>query len=277
MTGLILVEGLPGSGKTATAGFVKEILDECGGEARLFLEGDLDHPADMESVAFLSEGDFSILQNQYGELFAGFTRESNSGFLVFYGKMRRAHEDGIPEELLAQLAKHDVYELSFAKNRSVITENWKRFADKAAVGDTIYVFECAFIQNPVTVGMIKYGEDEVAVQTYIELLAKAVEPLEPLLVYVGQQDIEASFRKAADERPAEWLRFFTDYYTSQGYGKTHRLEGLEGAIEILKARQTLETAIYNQLSINKTIIDNTTFNPGGHKAQLKKLLSEQLG
>ena len=276
-TRLILIEGLPGAGKSTTAGFVKDILDECGGEARLFFEGNLDHPADMESVAFLPEGDFAVLQNQYGGLLEGFTRESNGGFIIFYGKMKNVYRDEVPEELFGQLAKHDVYELSFAKNKSIITENWKRFAEKAAVDDTVYIFECAFIQNPLTVGMIKYGEDGEAVMSYIDMLAEAAAPLNPLLIYVEQQDVEGSFRKAAGERPKEWLDFFIHYYTSQGYGKTHEMKGMKGTIEILGARQKLEMAIYSQLNINKTIIDNTSFNPHTYKERLKKIILRQLG
>jgi len=43
-TKLILVEGLPGSGKTSTARYVKQLLDEQNIANRLFLEGDLEHP-----------------------------------------------------------------------------------------------------------------------------------------------------------------------------------------------------------------------------------------
>ena len=50
-TKLILVEGLPGSGKTTTAVFVADWLKEHGMETAVFLEGSLDHPADFESVA----------------------------------------------------------------------------------------------------------------------------------------------------------------------------------------------------------------------------------
>lgn len=124
--------------------------------------------------------------------------------------------------------------------------------------------------------MIKYGEDEEAIRSYIDRLAELTESLNPLLVYVEQQDIDCSFRKAAEERPEEWLKFFIDYYTGQGYGRKHGLKGLEGTIEILKARQKLEKGIYNQLNINKAIIDNTSFNPCIYKERLKKIILQQL-
>lgn len=55
---LILVEGLPGSGKTTTSKLVQKILSERGLEPKLFVEGDIDHPADFESVACLTEQEY---------------------------------------------------------------------------------------------------------------------------------------------------------------------------------------------------------------------------
>ncbi len=55
---LVLVEGIPGPGKTTTATFVKRLLDRHDVPSRLFCEGDLDHPADFESVAHFDGPDF---------------------------------------------------------------------------------------------------------------------------------------------------------------------------------------------------------------------------
>lgn len=50
---LILIEGLPGSGKSTVAEMVSEILKGQGKEVQLFQEGNLDHPADYEGVSFI--------------------------------------------------------------------------------------------------------------------------------------------------------------------------------------------------------------------------------
>ncbi|WP_018753592.1 hypothetical protein [Paenibacillus sanguinis] len=51
-TRLILVEGLPGSGKTMTAQMIHQLYEETGWPSRLFLEGNGEHPADYEGVAY---------------------------------------------------------------------------------------------------------------------------------------------------------------------------------------------------------------------------------
>ena len=58
---LVLVEGLPGFGKTTTARLVHDILTEMNLKSQLFLEGDLEHPADYDGVAYFNEHEFNTL------------------------------------------------------------------------------------------------------------------------------------------------------------------------------------------------------------------------
>ena len=60
-TKLVLIEGLPGSGKTTTAELVHEILTEMNIKSQLFLEGNIDHPADYDGVAFFKKNEFDEL------------------------------------------------------------------------------------------------------------------------------------------------------------------------------------------------------------------------
>lgn len=46
--------------------------------------------------------------------------------------------------------------------------------------------------------------------------------------------------KAISERSKEWIDGFTYYYTNQDYGLHNNLKGVEGVIEILKARNNFE-------------------------------------
>ncbi len=64
-TRLLLIEGIPGSGKTTTAQFAAGWLAEHGFKPRLFLEGNLDHPADFESAACLDEAEYTGLLRQF--------------------------------------------------------------------------------------------------------------------------------------------------------------------------------------------------------------------
>lgn len=259
---LILVEGLPGSGKTTTSKLVQKILSERGLESQLFLEGDINHPADFESVACLSEEEYKEINFRDDSL----VKKRGNVYLIPYRKLK-----GISNELLDFLSKRDVYEMPFEKNQELIVNNWGRFAETA---EGIHVFECCFIQNPVTVGMVKYGLSDEKVISYVESLSEKVKDLNPVLIYVDQDDIEATFTKAFEERQKEWSDFFTDYYTSQGYGKANRLVGFSGTLEVLKARKALEEKILHKLNIQKVVINNSKYDLNEVTCILKNVLND---
>lgn len=274
-TKLILVEGLPGSGKSTTAGVIHEILTENQVSAELYMEGNLDHPADYEGVAYFKEEEFEDLLKESGSLsrvFQEWVTVKRKRRLLPYMKIKHELGDGFPDELFAVISKKDVYELSLEENIAVIAESWEEFAKQAAEEEKVYIFECCFIQNPVTVGMVKYGASEDRTIKYVNRLAEAVESLNPLLVYVKQDDLEKSFRKAVSERPSDWINGFVRYYTSQGYGLVNGLSGLEGTIDILQARQELEYKILEQLPITTYILNNSQFDISKHRENLKEVL-----
>ena len=66
-TKLIMVEGLPGSGKSTISQLIAEILRQQGMNVQLFQEGHLDHPADYESVACYTQKELYQLLSTYGE------------------------------------------------------------------------------------------------------------------------------------------------------------------------------------------------------------------
>jgi thymidylate kinase len=60
---LILVEGLPGSGKSTTATITNEILKDLNIDTKLFLEGNAEHPADYEGGSFFTKTEFAECWN----------------------------------------------------------------------------------------------------------------------------------------------------------------------------------------------------------------------
>lgn len=273
---LVLIEGLPGFGKTTTARLVHEILTEMNIKSQLFLEGNPEHPADYDGVAFFKKNEIDELlstHEKFKDLLSNCMIKHGNDCFLEYRKLKNEYESSLPEELLHAVFKNDVYELSLDLNRKLITERWKKFAESVLNGTDTFVFDCCFIQNPVTIGMIKHAAKKEDVISYVLELATIVERLNPLLIYVEQNDLEHSFRKAVKERPQEWSEGFMEYYTSQGYGKKQSYKGLDGTLQILKARRELEEEIFNGVNIAKKKVDNSSYDISEHKQVLAGILS----
>lgn len=269
---LYLMEGLPGSGKTTTAEALTRLLQKEQINTRLHIEGDLNHPADYESVAYLTMDKWTDFQSKYVSLdVLRFTEVFNDYVLISYRQWQSKQD--IPEAALTFLQAHDIYELPFESYQSLIFKKWEAFVAQALMTDTTYVFECCFLQNPLTMGLIKYDLPEATLRAYIERIATIIAPLQPVLVYVDQTDVEKSFRKALNERPTEWADGFVSYYTEQAYGVNHSLSGVEGTIAILQARQVLERQLLEMLPFRVERFGNEDFSEKVRCTYLKEILT----
>ncbi|HDR6268253.1 TPA: hypothetical protein QCU37_006088 [Bacillus cereus] len=278
-TKLIIVEGLPGFGKSTTAKLINEILSQNKIEVELFLEGNLNHPADYDGVSCFNKFEFNrLLSNSGGfkEVLLKKVLKKGSNYLLPYRKMKNEFGDQFSDELFNVILKNDIYELPFDKNVELIADKWNDFAEIALEDNKVYIFECCFIQNPLTIGMIKYGEQKEKMINYVMKVAKIIENLNPMLLYVEQDNLEFSFRKALKERTPEWSTGIIDYYTNQGYGKEHNHSGVEGAIKVLEARRNLELEIFDMLKMKKETINNTKYEIDSYRSMLKDKLAIQM-
>ena len=276
-TRLILIEGLPSSGKSTTAEMVKTILDEQNIENELYLEGNLDHPADYDRVAYFNEKEYEELienNSEQSEFIKKITDQKESGYFISYYKRLKEYEDEFPEELFKEIAANDIYELPLDLNKKLILNNWKRFTKKAEQEDKVYIFECVFVQNPVTVSVIRDNADFGYALNYVEDVLALVKELNPVLIYLKQDNIEKSFKKVIDERPEWWLDFFIDYYTNREFGQAQDLKDLEGTLKGLKEIGQIQSDLIKSLEIEKHIINNSEFNREKTKKELEDILKD---
>jgi hypothetical protein len=242
-TKLVIVEGIPGSGKTTAAEFIRDWLAERGARTALYLEGDLDHPADFESVACLDEGEYARLLEQFpacrdlleqravikgGERFLG------------YRKLQLEFREQLPDELIRQLANYEIYELHIAKYHQLLLERWRAFAELAAQSNEVYIFECCFLQNPLTMYLGRHDEPIEAAKEHILQTAEVIASLDPILIYLHPGEAGETLRRVARVRPQEWLDFVIAYHTQQGHGKAQGWQGFEGMVKFYEMRQSIE-------------------------------------
>jgi len=253
---LILVEGIPGSGKTSTACYVRDRLERHGAPARLFLEGDWDHPADFESVACLTEADLADLRARFPDhegFLAQHARQDNGMWFFSYRRLHAEHE-GAPDALLDALAQFDVYNLPAERFQALLSAKWRRFVADAIGGDAVYVFECCFLQNPITTLLAYHNLPADSVRRYIGTLAEIVRPLAPHLIYLARRDVAETLEAVRRERPPAWADHVIRYLTGQAYGEAHDLRGFDGVIEFYARRQALELELLPSLPFSATAI-----------------------
>lgn len=124
-TKLIMIEGVPGSGKTTIAKFVKTILDHNNRKSDLFNEGNLNHPADFESVACINNVEYNQLISKYGkELFDKYLMKKGNNNFINYGKMKQEVHSDTEQRVFEDLSKYDIYNLPLEQYTRLCKEKY---------------------------------------------------------------------------------------------------------------------------------------------------------
>jgi hypothetical protein len=271
---LVSVEGLPGSGKTSAAEMVYAILKEEGIDAELWYENSMDHPADFDGTAYLEEVVFQNLMNASPglDLLSPVTAPYLDGYLVSYRKAIDKHHLTLKPGLLDVLVRNDVYERDPDLHMRIIQERWKDFVRDHEDDAKVFIFECVFLQNPVTALKVKHDAPDEETTAYIESLLRIVSPLKPILLYMDPGDTRTAFLQAVRERPALWYEGFERYYTEQGYGLAHGFSGTDGVLRVLEERVRVERNVLRTVPCACHLVDNSAFDPASLRDTLRKIL-----
>lgn len=230
---LIIFEGLPCSGKSTLSAYVADRLGKKE-KIRFVDEGTGDHPADYEFHALAPAG-------------------------LLSSESRIVPLSDFSGDLLHQLLPYKIYDgLPWEAEKPLMLEKWREFVREADL-NAIYVFNCVFLQNPMCETMMRFGFPEKTSQYYIEEIASIILPMNPLIVYLKNDDIAESVRKAAMKRLG-WLDAVIDYHVNGAYGRRIGAEGFDGYIRCLQERQQRELRILSGLSLDHIILDNPQRN-----------------
>ena len=244
---LYIIEGLPCSGKSTTAAFVADLL-KAEHPVCFVDEGSGEHPADFEFHAFLSESELSGFSVEEQEKIRAFAEPIHGGYAVPLTRFEG--------ELFERLLSHKIYDfLPWETEMPVMLAKWERFCKQALQSDTVYVFNCVLLQNPMCETMMRFGFTVEQSKAYISEITKMIQPLHPAVIYLKNDDIQASVEKAAKEREG-WLDAVIDYHVNGAYGKSIGAEGFDGYIRCLEERQGRELEILSQLPVTSHVIEN---------------------
>lgn len=276
MAGLIMVEGLPGSGKSTTAGKIGAWVAENRVPVEHFGEGRSDHPVDFEQVAVLTNDDLvRILGHVPASADDVIRHAERSGdvWLVRYG----LHPEW-PRSLRSRLAEYDSYDGSITPelHSRVLTESWRQYGSRPQPAH-VEVLECVLVQNPVCALLARFDQPTSVIEAHIRGLVQAVQPRRPALVYLDAGDPQELLEKAAAERSPEWLETVIGYHTQQGYGLARGLEGFGGYVEFMRHRRSVELEILPSLPLPTLVVPVDEHSWSVAESEIRNFVLDHLG
>lgn len=156
--------------------------------------------------------------------------------------------------------RYKIYDcLDWDNERRVMLDKWRSFAQNSDK-DSIYVFNCVLLQNPMCETMMRFNFDKEISFEYIRQICEIIKPLNPTVVYLENSEISRSIKGALAERGEVWLNTVVDYHCKGNYGKAHGLSGFEGYISALEERQRRELEFLPQLPVRSVVLTNPQQN-----------------
>ena len=272
---LILVEGIPGAGKTTTARKIKEKLIDEGKEAILYEEG-MSHPADMAWNACLKEDEYNDFIKKCSEMWEGSKKSISKEELISRIQRQTRIEDNnvilaytkidFPEDcywsLIGDVASKEICDgrKSLDEFRDIHLRRWSKFAEQALFNDNIYIFECAFLQNHIFELLGVYEKSDEEIYLYLKSLLETVKSLSPSIVYIEPSSVEDIIIQAANERKSpegsrpDWIDEVANWVSNMNFGKSHNLKGIEGVFYFCKERLRIDKLMIEKLNVPVTII-----------------------
>ena len=251
---LIMVEGIPGSGKTTFAKKIASRLCELGYHATCYNESDY-HPADLSWIAVLTPEVHTHLLEKWPayteQIQAQSWQEGNKIFVTYSNIEVTNRED---EALYDDFSPYEVYDgkWSLPDFTAIHVARWQQFAEQAQKEDRIAVFECAWLQNHVNELLMFHNKDQEEMLHHLQHLWNIVAPLNPLVIYLQPEDVTDSIATVSAARVNKqgepiWRDRVIEVVCQSPYGKAHHLQGMVGMTEYFRMRNQIELQMLQQL------------------------------
>jgi len=258
---IIFIEGNPGSGKTTFSRRLSKSLKNQGYHVKHFQEGDL-HPIDLAWCAIVDEKKYEDFQHKYPLLKEDMIKHSKrlgKQWIIAYTRVdfRKA-----TKAFYDEMEQYEIYRSKTLKPFKDLHEKlWTSFSQKLKE-DTIYIFECVFIQNHINELILKYNLPFKEAYHYFVDLIQPLLPFHPLLFFIKQSDVKASIERVSAERKspdpdkvAHWIDRVVDYITHMPYAKALSYTDYESVTQYFIDRQNLTIDILKDLNINHHILN----------------------
>ena len=258
---ILFIEGLPGSGKTTFAKKLKKYYESKGIRVVQFSEGDL-HPIDLAWCSIMKKEEFEHVLKKYSFMKDEILRQTkleDDMYITAYTRVR--HED-VTKAFYDDMKPYEIYA---NKNLNEFLEaHLKRYTyfSEHHDQDTLYIFECVFLQNHITELILNHNKDKEQMIAYFKMLAQPLLKLNPIIFYIYQMDIKHTLQKIIEERRTDqpekyrdWIDEVTIYLESTQHAKDLDFLGKEGMLRYGKYRQNLEVKVMKKLGISHKIFE----------------------
>lgn len=210
-TKLIMLEGLPGTGKSTNAYFLLRQLERAGKRARWFHEVARPHPVLFFDEACLSRAEYGAFVRSFPRAQPVLNRVAayrKNAVGIDLLEIEWNYGEEIGTEALEALRKFDVcMKFPLDLYEEIALEKWACFVERALrVEDRVYLLDSAIFQYQIFTYLLKNAPYE-ALERLIGRLMDVVRPLNPCLVYFNRENTRDTISFLEETRGKDFMEW----------------------------------------------------------------------
>jgi hypothetical protein len=133
---------------------------------------------------------------------------------------------------------------------------WRSFVASSLAAEHISIVDGQlFHGNLTTLLLLEAGEDQIA--AYCREVVAIIKPLNPLLIYFHQNDVDSAIRVVSAQRGEKWVNYQVNWKLRSPYASRRGLAGLDGLITLYRQYRALTDQLFADLDIPKISIENS--------------------
>jgi hypothetical protein len=140
--------------------------------------------------------------------------------------------------------------------RNDVLARWQALAARLEGTKKIVLIECGFLQMVIDHYLLLDLPMSGAAE-HVLAVEKLIAPLDPLLVLLYQENVEAALREALSDRTSGWADYLVQLYHRSPYGQTHGIHDYGGVIRAIATNRPHADAIVSHLSLRKLAIETS--------------------
>jgi hypothetical protein len=133
---------------------------------------------------------------------------------------------------------------------------WTSLADASRSDGVIRVMDGQLFHGDLT-NLFLMEADAATLAGHVLAVAAAIAALNPLVIYLRQEDVEQAIRAVCEERGADWVAYQIDWKLAAPYSVRRELTGLDGLIALYQDYRRLTDELFEALPVAKLAIDKS--------------------
>ncbi len=254
---LIMLEGMPSTGKTTNARFIQMQLERNRIHANWIHEVTMPHPVlffDEVGLTYDEYEQFIKTHPEVSDIFNNIAVFKKSTVGIHLPEIQWSYSDKIGENVYQALLEFDVWNFPLDLYKKFALEKWAYFAEKTLRSrNEVFIIDSAIFQFQIFTFLFK-NRPYKELQSFTKQIVDIIKPLNPCLIYFYRENTELTIDYLENDRGTSYLEYIWQRDKAQPY-YADKPPGAESFKQFLRDYADMANLLFDSFSANKLSLE----------------------